>query len=90
MICGEKRNTISILKCHGYRPDFENTKNCAICYLCQALDTTKTYDINQINKKPAMADACGIGGNRTSATNRGVGFEGTEKGNTDRESVEKP
>jgi hypothetical protein len=34
-----------------------------------------------------MADAGWVGGNHTSATNRGVGFEGTEKGNAARTIV---
>ena len=37
-----------------------------------------------------MYDAGGIGRNHTSASNEGVGFQGTEKGDIARESVEKP
>ena len=35
----------------------------------------------------AMGDASGIGRNRTSTTNRGVGLEGSGKGNTARRMV---
>jgi hypothetical protein len=34
-----------------------------------------------------MVDTSGIGGNRVSATNRAVGFEAAEKGNTARTMV---